>query len=267
MDFAPTDESDVDTWCRTAMAAPVLTPDDETQLARLIQEGDPEACDRLVRANLRLVVEAARRHAGDGSTLLRFLQAGTEGLLLAVEAFDPASGDRFAENAGRYIERAMQHGGRRPIMIEGVTYRAGCRDEAMVFFHHWLKEAIHGEDTTYPHLQCIEEEFWGQANQYLVAVVDGQVVGVSGFLVRDGMPTHFLIVAVDPRYGENGIGRELTNRTLNLLVEGGRIPIVVDIVDERMRPVLRRSPHASQIRVRGEGPLAPQSPGTSTASP
>ncbi len=108
MEFTPTDESDVDPWCRTAMAAPALTLAEEAQLAQLIELGDSEVRDRLVRANLRLVVESARRHAGETSTLLPLLQAGTEGLLFAVEAFDPRSGRRFADDAAQFIEQAIQ---------------------------------------------------------------------------------------------------------------------------------------------------------------
>lgn len=107
MDFAPTDATDLDVWCAAAMAAPVLAPADEKVLAYRVEEGDSDARERLVRANLRLVVEAARRHAADGSTSLRLLQTGTHGLLLAVEAFDPTSGERFAELASGIIEQAM----------------------------------------------------------------------------------------------------------------------------------------------------------------
>jgi RNA polymerase primary sigma factor len=108
VEFAPADENDVAAWCRAAMDAPVLAPDEEAQLAYRIEEGDPEARDRLVRANLRLVVEAVHRHAGDGSLLLPLLQAGTAGLLYAIEAFDPASGERFSDHAGRFVEQAIQ---------------------------------------------------------------------------------------------------------------------------------------------------------------
>jgi RNA polymerase primary sigma factor len=109
MEFAPTDEADLDEYCRTTMATPPLAPDEEKELGRLIEAGDSEARERLVRANLRLVVEAARRHAGEGLALRRLLQAGTEGLLHAVEAFDPRGSGPFAEHASQWIEQAIQH--------------------------------------------------------------------------------------------------------------------------------------------------------------
>jgi RNA polymerase primary sigma factor len=108
VEFAPDDERDVEAWCRTAMAAPALMPDEEARLAYRVEMGDSEARERLVRANLRLVVETARRHTSEEATLLRLLQAGTEGLLYAVEAFDPASGDRFTDYAGGCIEQQLR---------------------------------------------------------------------------------------------------------------------------------------------------------------
>jgi RNA polymerase primary sigma factor len=108
MDFAPADERGVDSWCRTAMATPALTPDEETQLGQLTEMGDAEARERLVRANLRLAIDAARRHAADGAALVRLLQAGTHGLLLAVEAYDPASGEDFTSHASHWIGQTIQ---------------------------------------------------------------------------------------------------------------------------------------------------------------
>ena len=108
MEFAPTDETDLDEFCRTALAAPVLAPDEEIQLGHRIEEGDSEAREHLVHANLRLVAEAACRHAGEGMTLLRLLQEGTHGLLLAVEAFDPRSSAPFMETANHWIGQTIQ---------------------------------------------------------------------------------------------------------------------------------------------------------------
>jgi RNA polymerase primary sigma factor len=108
MDFAPADETDVDTWCRAAMAPPALAPVEEQVLAFRVEEGDAEARERLIRASLRLVVEAARRHASGGSAILALIQAGMEGLLCAVEAFDPRSGETFTEHASGWIEEAVQ---------------------------------------------------------------------------------------------------------------------------------------------------------------
>jgi RNA polymerase primary sigma factor len=108
MEFSPTDETDLDEYCRTAFEMAELSRDEEVVLALRIEEGDPDARERLVLANLRLVVQAARRHGGQGLTLLRLVQEGTEGLLHAVEAFDPRSGASFGELANQWIEQQIQ---------------------------------------------------------------------------------------------------------------------------------------------------------------
>jgi RNA polymerase primary sigma factor len=84
------------------------SPDEEEVLGLRIEEGDSEAREQLIRANLRLVVQAARRHEGQGLPLVRLLQEGTHGLLVAVEAWDPRSGDAFSESANHWIEEANQ---------------------------------------------------------------------------------------------------------------------------------------------------------------
>jgi RNA polymerase primary sigma factor len=109
MEFSPTDESQLDDYFREVAATPVLTPDEETQLALAIEDGNSDAREHLVRANLRLVVDKARANTGKGLSLLKLIEEGTHGLLLAVEAFDPRTGSRFAEEANRWIEQRIQN--------------------------------------------------------------------------------------------------------------------------------------------------------------
>jgi len=111
MAFCPSDESQLDAYLREVSETPALSPEEERQLAYRVEQGDSEARDRLVRANLRSVVGIAQRHADRGLTFRKLLEEGTLGLLLAVEAFDPASGTRFADLAnemiGQTIRRAL----------------------------------------------------------------------------------------------------------------------------------------------------------------
>ena len=69
---------------------PLLNADEEKDLARKIEDGDSEARDRMVRANLRLVVNIARSYTGKGLGLQDLIEEGNLGLLRAVEGFDPA---------------------------------------------------------------------------------------------------------------------------------------------------------------------------------
>src|SRR4051794_13409191 len=88
---------------------PLLTPDEEKELAQRVERGDLEAKDRMVRANLRLVVSIARRYQGLGeATLLDLIQEGTLGLIRAVEKFDWRKGFRFSTYATLWIRQAIQ---------------------------------------------------------------------------------------------------------------------------------------------------------------
>jgi RNA polymerase primary sigma factor len=89
---------------------PLLTPDEEKELARRVEEGDAEAKNRMVASNLRLVVSIARRYQNQGLSLLDLIQEGTLGLIRAVEKFDWRRGFRFSTYATLWIQQAIQRG-------------------------------------------------------------------------------------------------------------------------------------------------------------
>src|ERR687894_2287884 len=87
----------------------LLTPAEELDLARRIERGDLEAKDRMIEANLRLVVHLAKRFQREdsGMTLLDLIQEGTIGLVRAVEKFDHRRGFRFSTYATLWIRQAI----------------------------------------------------------------------------------------------------------------------------------------------------------------
>lgn len=87
---------------------PLLSPEQEKALAFQIRTGDREARQKLIVANLPLVVSIARRFQGHGLELLDLIQEGTFGLMKAVEKFDPERGKRFSTMATWWIRRAIQ---------------------------------------------------------------------------------------------------------------------------------------------------------------
>ena len=86
---------------------PLLSADDEIELAKRIQEGDTEAKKRLSEANLRLVVSIAKRYVGRGMLFLDLIQEGNMGLMKAVEKFDYEKGFKFSTYATWWIRQAI----------------------------------------------------------------------------------------------------------------------------------------------------------------
>jgi RNA polymerase primary sigma factor len=101
-------QSPLETYLREINETPLLTADDEYELAVAIGNGDVEARDRMVRANLRLVVNIARGYTGKGLGLQDLIEEGNLGLLRAVEGFDPAVGTRFSTYASYWIKQSIK---------------------------------------------------------------------------------------------------------------------------------------------------------------
>ena len=97
----------------------LLSAEEERELAVRIAEGDPEARDHMVKANLRLVVNIARGYLGKGVALEDLIEEGNLGLMRAVEGFDGGMSNRFSTYASYWIKQSI----RRAVMNQGKPIR------------------------------------------------------------------------------------------------------------------------------------------------
>ena len=108
IDVSSSLQSPLETYLREINETKLLTADEEKQLAGAIALGDVRARDRMVRANLRLVVNIARGYTGKGLGLQDLIEEGNLGLLRAVEGFDPNVGTRFSTYASYWIKQSIK---------------------------------------------------------------------------------------------------------------------------------------------------------------
>jgi RNA polymerase primary sigma factor len=102
-------QSDLHVYLREINKTPLLTADEERELGwAVINDNCPEARERMIRANLRLVVSISKNYTNRGLSLTDLIEEGNIGLLRAVEGFDPAQGARFSTYASWWIKQSIK---------------------------------------------------------------------------------------------------------------------------------------------------------------
>ncbi len=102
-----TDQDTVRQYLQEIGSIPLLTPEQERELAKAYQEGDEEAGRRLAEANLRLVVNIAKRYTGHGMPFLDIIQEGNLGLMKSIEKFNYEKGYKLSTYATWWIRQAI----------------------------------------------------------------------------------------------------------------------------------------------------------------
>ena len=101
-------QNPLETYLREINETALLTAQEEKDLSNAIHEGDNAARDRMVRANLRLVVNIARAYTNKGLPLQDLIEEGNLGLLRAVEGFDPNMNTRFSTYGSYWIKQSIK---------------------------------------------------------------------------------------------------------------------------------------------------------------
>src|ERR1700680_4317407 len=106
--MADDSETNIKIYLREIMETPLLTPQEEIELAARIKSGDQKARALMIKANLRLVVKIAHDYANFGLPLLDLISEGNIGLVKAVERFDPAKGGKLSTYAAWWIKQSIK---------------------------------------------------------------------------------------------------------------------------------------------------------------
>ena len=144
MGFSPTrrgtyEEGSLDQYLREISAYPLLSREEEAELARRIREGDEEALDKLVRSNLRFVVSVAKKYQNQGVALGDLINEGNLGLIRAARKFDETKGIKFISYAVWWIRQAILQAlaeqsriVRVPLNRAGALHRIGRRSSVLL---------------------------------------------------------------------------------------------------------------------------------------
>jgi RNA polymerase primary sigma factor len=126
---------------------PLLTPDEEIELAKRIERGDLAAKDRMINSNLRLVISVARKYQGQGLPLGDLIQEGMLGLIRAVEKFDWRKGFRFSTYATLWIRQAIGRGLSNTARTVRLPVHIGQRARKIARTHRELAAVLNRDPT------------------------------------------------------------------------------------------------------------------------
>src|SRR6266568_2871648 len=162
---------------------PLLMATDERRLAHLIAQGNAQARQQFIEANLRLVVSMARKYTGLGLGLSDLIQEGNLGLLKAVERFDPAKGTKFSTYATFWIRQAIS----RALADKGRTVRLPVHLSDKI--RHLMRVR-----------QTLSDELWREPTEQELA----ERMGLQETQVRALLTASSVILSLDASRGEDG---------------------------------------------------------------
>ncbi len=144
------EDGSLDQYLRDISKYPLISREDEADLARRIRVGDEEALDKLVRSNLRFVVSVAKKYQNQGVSLSDLINEGNLGLIRAGHKFDETKGIKFISYAVWWIRQAILQAlaeqsriVRVPLNRAGTLHRIGKRASALL--QELGREATHAE--------------------------------------------------------------------------------------------------------------------------
>ncbi len=203
----------VRSYLRSIGKVPLLTAEEEVELAKRIEKGDRKALERMVLANLRLVVSEARRYTGKGLDLLDLIQEGNIGLIRAAMKFDWRKGHRFSTYATWWIRQAI----RRALSEYSRTIRLPAH----------ITEALHK-------LQVAKQRLQQQLNRLPTVDELASETGLEPSFVEEVLRTAQQPISLETRVGEEG------ETELGELLPMEEAEIMAELAGEEARAVIKR---------------------------
>ena len=165
---------------------PLLTPEEEIELAISVQKGDRSARDRMVRSNLRLVISIAKRYINLGVPLSDLIEEGNIGLLRSVEKFDPTRGFRFSTYAAWWIKQGIS----RAIIDQGKMIRIPVYMNEEIFKYRKVVEELTHQYNRDPEIEEV-----------------AKALGITIDKVRDLQQAVMKMASLDAPIGDDGDGK------------------------------------------------------------
>ncbi|MGM9631694.1 MAG: RNA polymerase sigma factor RpoD [Eubacteriales bacterium] len=209
---------------------PLLTPEEEKELAERMAQGDEEAKNRLVEANLRLVVSIAKRYVGKGMFFLDLIQEGNIGLMKAVDKFDYEKGFKFSTYATWWIRQAIT----RAIADQARTIRIPVH----------MVETIHK-------VSRYSRQMLQELGREATAEEIGEKMGMSAEKVREIMK-----IAQDPVSLETPIGEEEDSHLGDFIPDDdapqpseiASATILREVIERELHTLTPREEHVIKLR-------------------
>jgi len=206
---------------------PLLTRDDEVELAKRIERGDMEAKSRLVNSNLRLVISNARKYQGHDLPLLDLIQEGILGLIRATEKFDWRKGYKFSTYATFWIRQAIQRALDNRARTIRIPVHLGQRERKVARAHRELAARL-GRDPTDEELVQAAEITPGELEEARAA---SRVVTSLDRPVGEGEDTAFGALLASPERGPE--------EEVDIILREDALRRALEQLPEREREVVR----------------------------